>query len=69
MAKAKQNTKQLLALKERLVKGNLTKSDIGNLSQLIQQRVELQKAIEASKQKVGGKTIISKLPFGLDIVK
>lgn len=70
MAKSKNKSlKDLNALSERLEKGKLTKTDLSFINELIGHAIELRKAIDASKIKSGGKTVISKLPFGVDIVK
>lgn len=69
MAKANMNTKDLAGLKTRLGKGALTKADVAYLNELIGHASNFTKAVEASKLKIGNKKIISKLPFGMDIVK
>lgn len=69
MAKSTKTLKDLDALKTRLAKGALTKADHSYLNELIGHAVAFTKAINASKQKVGSKTVIAKLPFGLDLVK
>jgi hypothetical protein len=69
MAKTKKTQKDFDALKQRLSKGTTTKADISYLHELIGHAADFSKALASSKQKIGSKTIISKLPFGLDLVK
>ena len=56
-------------LRERLASGKLTKKDTATLDELVVFSMELSKAVSSAKEKVGGKSVIARLPFGVDIVK
>ena len=57
------------ALRARLSGGSLTKQDVALLDEWIVSASDLEKLVSASKEKVRGKSVIAKLPFGVDLVK
>jgi hypothetical protein len=69
MAKKQHTSKDIAGIKTRLVQGDLQKTDVTFLIGLIDSAHALRVAVEGAKKKVGGKTILASLPFGVDIVK
>lgn len=57
------------ALRQRLAASGLPKDDIAFLDQLVVSAKALQEAVQNSSEKIGGKAVIVKLPFGVDLVK
>jgi len=68
MAK-RRTSKELTDLRKRLSSSKLTKSDVTTIDEILSTYVDAFKAMEASKEKIGGKTVVARLPFGFDIVK
>jgi hypothetical protein len=59
----------LSSLKKRVQAGKLVKGDAEIINELIDAKIEFEKSVKNAKEKIGGKTVIAKLPFGFDIVK
>ncbi len=57
------------SLRQRLASSGLSKEDVAFLDHLIVSAKALQDAVHNSTEKVGGKSVLAKLPFGVDIVK
>ena len=66
----KRTTSKVLAnVRQRLNDRKLTEKDIATIDEILADHIDSLKAIEASGTKIGNKTLIARLPFGLDIVK
>ncbi|HET9055738.1 MAG TPA: hypothetical protein VFN30_02705 [Chitinophagaceae bacterium] len=65
----KKNKSSLASLKKRIQTGKLIEGDAEVINELIDAKIEFDKLVKAAKEKIGGKSVIAKLPFGFDIVK
>lgn len=60
---------KLESMRKRLASGKLSPEDVSVLDQIIVGHIELNKSIKNAKEKIGGKVVLAKLPFGVDLVK
>jgi hypothetical protein len=60
---------EIKEIRERLADRRLEDADLPFLLGIVDYALELRQAVEASSEQAGGKTILAKLPFGVDIVK
>jgi hypothetical protein len=71
MAKSRKSPSSaaLKAVLKRVKSETITPADKAILSDMLGQTIKLKQLVERSRSSVGGKKVITSLPFGFDIVK